>query len=164
MTEESRSVIETNMVTFDGPGSRPSAGDVDVVRIGEYTCPARVVSTEASIGPMRGVALVYVFRPVAADWSPEVDRGVLGVSHLLVPPVLVNKLPWTMKFFRRVSRLDFVGGKVLDQHCFKDTRGWFFDERSRRLEGSVEPVGEWGLQSYRTVDDRLSDALGIARV
>jgi len=52
-------------------------------------------------------------------------------------------------------------GDRLDQHCFKDTRGWYFDEARNRLESPVPPVGQWGLHSYRTIDDENSKALGI---
>jgi hypothetical protein len=50
---------------------------------------------------------------------------------------------------------------VLPQHCFQDSRGWYFDEQGNRLHAAVEPVGQWGLHSYRTIDDEISKALGI---
>lgn len=54
-------------------------------------------------------------------------------------------------------------GDVLKQHCFKDSYGHYYDEQSRELPGRIEPCGVWGLHSYRTIDDDISDALGIPR-
>ena len=66
-----------------------------------------------------------------------------------------------MGYFEHVENCPLSAMDRLPQHCFKDTRGWYFDERSRRLPGAVEPVGEWGVDSYRTIDDEISKALGI---
>ncbi len=50
-------------------------------------------------------------------------------------------------------------------HCFSDeaVTGAFFDEMSNRISKPVGPVGEYGLQSFRTIDDIVSDAVGIPR-
>lgn len=154
----------TNLVAFDGPGSRPKQGDVFVARLGEYLCPGRVVTTEAKIASMRGVILIYVFAPVAEGWTPEADRSALQTSRLLVPPIFINMKPWSYKLFKRVAQLDFIDGERLEQHCFHDSRGWYFDEHDNRLDGPVEPVGVRGLSSYRSADDKLSHALGVPRV
>lgn len=153
----------TNLVRCEGKGSRPRDGDVFVARIGETTCPGRVVSTQAKAGPSMTAILTYVFQPVEEGWSPEGQREALAVSRLLVPPFLVNAKPWTQRYFCRVANLDFAAGERLEPHCFRDSRGWFFDEHGQRTDAPVEPVGPWGLQSVRTVDDMLSDALGIPR-
>jgi hypothetical protein len=61
-------------------------------------------------------------------------------------------------------------GDVLEQHCFRTFRGRhfdlpvYYDDANHELPGPVEPVGSWGLDSFRTIDDKVSDALGIPRV
>lgn len=82
-------------------------------------------------------------------------------EDLLVPPMITNRQPWLKGYFEAlenhpVGRLD-----RLVQHCFRDSRGWLFDEQGTRLMSAHEPVGEWGLHSYRTVDDEISKALGM---
>ena len=42
--------------------------------------------------------------------------------------------------------------------------GRYFDECGNPLESPVEPVGEFSLQSFRTIDDQVSDALEIPTV
>jgi len=51
---------------------------------------------------------------------------------------------------------------LVAQHCFLSAgRGRYFDEDFNELPGPVEPCGDWGLHGYRTLDDEVSDALGI---
>ena len=37
----------------------------------------------------------------------------------------------------------------------------YFDEYSNKLAKPSSPIGDWGLDSYRTIDDAISEALGI---
>jgi hypothetical protein len=53
---------------------------------------------------------------------------------------------------------------VLPVHCFRSLHGrGYFDEHSNSLPGEMPPVGDYAVDSYRTIDDRISDALGVAR-
>lgn len=49
---------------------------------------------------------------------------------------------------------------LLPQRC----GGRYFDENGNEVRGPIEPVGDYGLHSYRTIDDTVSEALGIDRV
>jgi hypothetical protein len=40
-------------------------------------------------------------------------------------------------------------------------RGVCFDEFAVRLARCIEPCGQLGLHSFRTIDDAVSEALGI---
>ena len=42
--------------------------------------------------------------------------------------------------------------------------GIYLDEVGRKLLRRFDPCGEWGLASYRWIDDHISDAMGIPRV
>ena len=106
--------------------------------------------------------LVYFYR---GESSSKSDLPNLQQLNLLVPPLVVNQKPWTLGYFERVARLPISSGESLASHCFRDSlRGRFFDEHGHQLDRSVEPCGEWALQSYRTVDDALSAALGFEPV
>jgi hypothetical protein len=51
---------------------------------------------------------------------------------------------------------------LLARHCFWDAaRGRYYDEDFKELPMPLEPCGDWGLHSFRTIDDALSEALGI---
>jgi hypothetical protein len=66
-----------------------------------------------------------------------------------------------LSYFEFVENRPLTPMDRLPKHSFKDTRDWYFDEHGNRLPGPVEPVGQWGLHSCRTIDDELSKALGI---
>jgi hypothetical protein len=137
----------------------PEVGDIFVMQLpdGQFLF-GRVVDTNANPLGVGGAVLIYIYRVRAAAKTPapELLRG-----QLLVPPMMTNKQPWTKGYFEHVENRPLSVMDRLPQHCFKDTRGWYFDERSRRLPGAVEPVGDWGLHSFRTIDDEISRALGI---
>ena len=71
---------------------------------------------------------------------------------------------WSEGVFETVGNIPLGDGDVLDQHCFRRWNGKYFDECSNQLPGPVEPVGDFGLHSFRTIDDDISDALGFERV
>jgi hypothetical protein len=117
----------------------------------------RVIATNAK--PLAGfdAILVYIYSTRTTDRQPvpELLRG-----RLLVPPMMTNKRPWTMGYFEFVEHRPLSPLDRLPQHCFKD-RKWYLDEFGNRLPRPVEPVGEFGLHSFRTIDDEISGALGI---
>ena len=78
--------------------------------------------------------------------------------------LLPNRKGWSEGVFETVGNVPLGDGDVLDQHCFRRWNGKYFDECSNQLPGPVEPVGDFGLHSFRTIDDDISDALGFERV
>lgn len=118
----------------------------------------RVVDTNADPLGVGGAVLIYVYR-VRSDTKTPIPE--LLRQQMLVPPMMTNKQPWTRGYFEHVENRPIDPRERLAQHCFVDTRGWYFDSTGRRLPGPTEPVGQWGLHSYRTIDDEISKALGI---
>lgn len=160
-----------NLTVLEKSRRAPVAGDIfamlppDAPRRFLY---GRVIATDATSGPMKDCILIYIYRARSPDVVgpyrdatqlrpvPELFRG-----QLLVPPMMTNKLPWTKGYFAFVEHRPLTPMDRLPQHCFRDTRGWYYDEYSNRLPGPVVPVGGFGLESYRTIDDEVSKALGI---
>lgn len=121
----------------------------------------RVVSTTAEIGSIKDCVLLYIYRARAAT---KLAPSELRPGELLVPPMMTNRLPWTKGYFEHLANRPLTSDDVLRTHCF--VRAYanppqYFDESGRRLDGPVDPVGEFGLQSFRTIDDQISKALGI---
>lgn len=123
----------------------------------------RIISTDAVVGPIEGVLLLYVYRH-RSDSPAVPDRSELRPGQLLVSPLLTNRKGWSEGVFETVGNVPLGDGDVLDQHCFRRWNGEYFDECSNQLPGPVEPVGDFGLHSFRTIDDDISDALGFERV
>jgi hypothetical protein len=111
---------------------------------------------------MPGANLIYIYAYQSESMMP--DEARLRPGDLLIPPVWTNRLGWTKGVFATISSGMLQPTALLPQHCFRRHDGVYLDETGRRLPGPVEPCGEWGLVSYRWIDDRISDALGIPRI
>lgn len=119
----------------------------------------RVISNDANAGGFPGSILIYVYRRRSAskDQVPELHR-----DELLVPPMMTNRRPWTMGYFEFLFKGGLGVQDRLRQHCFLDPlRKRYFDHKGKELISPIEPVGIWGLHSFRTIDDEISKALGI---
>ena len=157
--------VATNMVIGTRSYRLPESGDVFGIRLA--TGPrifgrviiARPPRTEA---PMPESNLLYIYKHLPAGDLP--DYSQLTPASLLIPPVWTNRKGWTLGYYTTVRRGSLAATDMLGEHCFEDA----FSERYRNERGEiiphrVEPCGLWGLVSYRWIDDRLSDALGIPR-
>ena len=82
------------------------------------------------------------------------------MDRLLFAPLVINRLPWSRGYFETIANLPLGEGQVLKQHCF-EANGRYYDEKDRELPGPTAPCGLRGLESFRTVDDSVSQALGI---
>jgi len=119
----------------------------------------RVIDANANpLGVGRGV-LVYIYR---ARSRQKLEVPVLLRDQLLVPPMMTNAQPWTKGYFEHLYNQPLKSGDRWPQHCFRDNlRSIYRDENGNRLERATGPVGQWGLHSFRTIDDEISTALGI---
>lgn len=154
--------VQTNMRILKPTRKKPRPGDVFVLQMPDdmYSF-GRVVSTSAMVGGRIQSQLIYVFKVRSASKNlPE--RSELRSDRLLVPPTMTNLLPWSRGYLETIANLPFESDDILPQHCFYDS---FFrkyvDEFGNDLPVPVEPVGESGLQSFRTMDDAVSKGLGI---
>lgn len=146
-----------NLAVLKKTRRRPEVGDIFVMRPpDDQFLYGRVISIDANPLGIGGGVLIYVYGARSREKTgvPKLLRG-----QLLVAPMMTNKQPWTKGYFEFVENRSLSSMDILPQHCFKDSRGWYFDEQGKRLPGPVEPVGQWGLHSYRTIDDEISKAL-----
>jgi Immunity protein 26 len=154
---------EPNLRALKSTRKAPRPGDLFRLspQNGRYLF-GRVISTDAVAGPMTGLNLIYIYRPERTDEEPP-SFDELTVEDLLVPPIMTNRLPWTRGFFETIDHRDLLERDRLPVHTFRDSRGWFFDDHGNSLDRPVGPVGDRGVHSFRTIDDLVSDALGIPR-
>ncbi len=153
----------TNLRKLKSSSRRPESGDVFAMLLpdGLYLF-GRVISTRAEIGPMEGVLLLYIYQH-RADESALPLREELRPDRLLLSPILTNSKGWREGVFETIGNIPLDESDVLDQHSFRRWNGKYVDELSNPLPGPVEPVGDFGLASFRTIDDEISDALGFER-
>ena len=141
----------------------PSLGDLFVMRLPTKNYLAgRVVLPNGEPGrcPVPGAHLLYIYRKQLA--TPQLDYSHLRPDQLLIAPVWTNSFPWTNGDFEMIDRRELTPSDLLPQHCFyRTSTGKYVDELGNILNQRTEPCGEWGLVSYRWIDDHVRDALGI---
>lgn len=155
----------TNIRVIRRSRHRPKPGDIFAMQLPDETYLfGRVILTDLPLerAPMPGCNLIYVYKFRSAD--KDVDPDVLTPDQLLISPLFINRMPWTRGYFEHVAYRELREQDVLRQHCFLRSNGDYLDDHKRKLPGPIEPCGDWGLNSYRTLDDQVSDAVGIPRV
>jgi hypothetical protein len=118
----------------------------------------KVICKDAKVGPFEELILIYIYNSFSKekDKNPELDK-----ENLLIPPLMTNKLPWSKGYFETISNIPINSHDVFERHCFKDISGKIFDEYNNSLVSVIEPCGQRGVNSFRTIDDKVSKALKI---
>lgn len=155
---------QTNLQVLRRSNKKPQPGDIFVMQLSDDTYLfGRVVSAEPDPAPMPLSYLIYVYADRSLTKEPALER--LHPDRLLLPPVFINRMPWTKGYFETVEHEDLDNDAMLPQHCFWDAaRARYVDLQHNPLPGEIQPCGDWALSSYRWLDDQVSDALGIPRV
>jgi Immunity protein 26 len=155
----------TNLMVLVPSRRRVRAGDIFALRpSGRGYLFGRVIATDAAVGPIADVNLIYIFDYETVKPSPPKD---LTPDRLLIPPVVINRLPWSRGYFQHLEQRPITERERLPVHIFKSSHGRLYNEYGRRLDtlptaNRGGPVtGQYGLHSFRTVDDEVSRALGI---
>ena len=152
-----------NLQRIKATRSAPQAGDIFAMRLpdGRHLF-GRVILADRprESAPMPKANLIYVYDHVSEEISHPDELSTAG---LLLPPIFTNNLPWSKGYFFKVAHATLREDDLLKRHCFQRWTGECLDEAGNRLDGPLEPCGEWVLMSYRMIDDLISDAMGIPR-
>jgi hypothetical protein len=155
----------TNLQVVRRSRHHPKRGDVFVMQLpSQDYLFGRVILAEPprERAPTPSSYLIYVYDRRSRE--KKILPADLKPDQLLIPPVWINRMPWSKGYFQTIENTEIGADDVLVQHCFRVWNGDFLDETGGKLAARVEPCGEWALFSYRWLDDQVSDALGIARV
>lgn len=158
-------VQPTNMQPFEKSRKRPKVGDVFVIHIPQAGFLfGRLISTEAvwtHSSSAKGANLVYIY--AGSHGSPEATFND-SPDNLLIAPIFTNNLPWSRGYFKTIRNEEIQPHQKLSRHAFKSfSQGKYFDELGRQVLEPQEPIGVFALDSFATIDDQISDALGIPR-
>jgi hypothetical protein len=162
MASETMMEAWTNLRVLRPSRKPPRPGDIFVLKPDDYRYVfGRVIRTEVNVGGFPGGILIYIYGPTSSrkDRVPALDR-----DDLLLPPLATNRLPWVRGYFQTIATSPLKDSDILAVHCFRSSSGDYFDEMGNPLRGPIGRVGEFALQSYRSVDDLVSDALDIPKV
>jgi hypothetical protein len=155
------SEMTTNMCVLKPSRVKLKQGNIFTLSICSKYYFGRIISREALAGwSMPRAILIYIFCGESQEMTTP-DRSVMRLDNLLIPPVMTNTLPWSRGYFQTL-RVEPLGDKdILPRHCFRSSNGKYYDEFANEIDGPVEPCGDWGLHSFKSIDDSVSDALGI---
>lgn len=118
----------------------------------------RVIRTDAKIGVFQNVILIYIFNEFS---NKKEYLPILNPKNLLLPPILINRLPWSKGYLETLYNKELTKKDVLQTHCFETIKGNYVDEYGNLLNKPINPIGFLGLWSYRVLDDEISKKLGI---
>jgi len=120
----------------------------------------RVVSLNASVGGFEDCILLYIYN-VETNKSDEIPE-TLTVNNLLLGPIATNRLGWSRGYFETIDNRELKQDDLLPVHCFFDILyKKYFDVSGNTIDKPIEPYGDYGLDSYTSIDDKVSEALGI---
>lgn len=140
---------------------RLEPGDIFVFQMSELSDQyfwGRVIATDTTLGNMSGVIEIYLYRTTSGT---KLVVPELRVQDLLLPPIGTNTLGWSRGYFEVVASRPLDPADKLSQPCFRDSRGWYFDEYGKRLSGPTEPVGVYGLAGIAGIEEQVQVALGL---
>lgn len=151
-----------NMQVLKRSRKEPQEGDIFVYKMkGQPYRYGRVIRMHTKIGGFTDVILLYFYRAFSDE---KISIPKLDKHKLLLAPLGTNRRPWTMGYFETVEHRPLAMDDILSTHCFKDDtyiKCKYRDEYGQELEHKKNPCGLDALHSFRTIDARISDALGI---
>lgn len=148
-----------NMIVLKRSRKKPRVGDIFVLKIVGFPFHfGRVIRTDAKAGDFDNMNLIYIYNAGSSNFTllPSLSK-----NDLLIPPLMTNDRPWTMGYFQTINHQELTTRDVLKLHVFRDSRGWFFDDKNNRLKGNYRHYGGWGLTGYYGIDHYVSKALGL---
>jgi hypothetical protein len=160
---------ETKLRRLRRSTKAPQSGDIFFFSIldREYFL-GMVVDADSNIPIpfIKGSNLIYLYKTCLK--TKEISWHAIRPNNLLIPPLWTNKKPWTSGIFETIGHKEIAKIDLVDRYCFRTINPatgvqYCVNELGAKIECS-DDCGGWGLVSHRGIDDRVSDALGIARV
>ena len=143
--------VRVNLEKLEPSRLKVRAGDIFALKpLGRPYHFGRVIRTDVPF--WRGRMLLLYIYAASSDSLTEIPP--LWRIELLVPPKLTNRLGW-----RHLHPVGSPTCSLLQRRVSTVLRR----ERDDPPK-PIEPVGDYGLDSYRTIDDAVSQGLGIPRV
>lgn len=149
-----------NLAVLRRSRHKPQPGDIFALRPPDgLFLFGRVIANDAKPVGDYDAILFYIYRVRSAEKRPIPE---LRPTDLLIPPQMTNLKPWTQGIFEHLENRPLTPDDCLPNHAFRDVMGRApKDEHGRPVPGPVEPWGIFMLGSHYTVDNEVSQALGI---
>ena len=173
MVDKPKKPISINMEFLGKSRKKVRPGDIFAFKLKPLNkwYFGRVIRTDASVAtamPIETLVYIYNVSSDSKDNIPELDK-----KNLLIPPSLINNRGWLDGYFTTVDNKELTSEDVLERHCFRDGglpivfegRQYpvirYYDEDRNEIKDPDQPCGRMGIGNHRTLDDDISEALGI---
>lgn len=128
------------------------------------------VAWAAGYKPEATFCTIYLYATVAKSKDDIPDD--LSTDNLLLPPMITNHQGWLKGYFETIDNRPIKAGERLDVHCFytrrligtstKPTVTYYNDLGEEIKKPKSTPLGgDYGLDSYASIYDKVAHALGI---
>lgn len=134
---------QTNLKVLKRSRTKPETGDVFAMQLPDDSYIfGRVVGAELDppLAPMPLAFLIYVYSVRSFEQQP--DLGALLPDRLLLPPVFINRMPWTKGYFKNVAHEELKPHLLLRQYCF-------WDAARALCRRATEPLAQGGSALWR---------------
>ena len=138
------------------------AGNVFSLRYGESRYLfGRIIALDVAFGGFPGGCIrVHVYKK--ENDSDKIPEALID-SDLLIAPQHINRLGFSRGYMPVVGNIPLCDADIRNDICYYDAaRSRFVDELGQALGRPKKIVGEFGLGNYRTMDDKISEALGLS--
>jgi len=155
---------EINLEQLKKSSTPPASGDIFALKvkgIGYYYGRVIKVNVKSGFGDAEA-ALIYLYDYCQNEREPVPDT--LDKKQLIIPPLMINYLPWRKGYFETLINRPILKEDVYSAHCFKDPmRDLCFDENGSIIKRIPNDsiFGEYGLSSYGYVHRLLSKKLNL---
>lgn len=145
------------------PSRKPlQTGDIFVLKIKQcgYIW-GRVIRVRETLAGWPGSNMVYIYNIITKDLK---EVPLLYKKDLLLGPVIINRLGWSHGYLQTITNVRLRKENILDIHCFIYCflgTVKYFDENQNDLGKCIEPCGHYGLDSYRSLENKICRKLGI---
>lgn len=165
--------LATNLQKLKPTRRHPEIGDVFAANVlGESWVLGRVIDNRACHFGKDNLLLYFYKMRVE---SPEAAKTPI-LPTLLVPPIITSAAVWRMGAFKVIRNAPLQDGEVLRQHFFMANAPFvepasleaiFWDQYRHEIKDRPREGDYWsgaGVSNLKSIDDKLSGALGIPGV
>ena len=154
-----------NLVQLKQSRKKLRAGDIFVFSLRQEKDRYRfgkIINTETNIGGFVDCSIILIYLYNVFSYEKQ-NIPNLNKNDLLLAPLGINRLPWIKGYFENVGFEEVTTKNTLSIHCFKDSfkrKETYFNEFGKQIKKAKVMIGEYGLHSFMTIDDAVSEALG----
>jgi hypothetical protein len=137
----------------------PVPGDLFIFRTDNPKCSIGigcVVIVDAKCLFYENCIIIYIYD----EWISTIEdlnESNLKKDKLLLPPIIIDKSPWTKGYFQTIKNLELTDEDIFINHCFKHINGKYYDEYANELSEPLNLVGSASICYIGEIERRINE-------